>query len=70
MKKILFAFAVLLVMAACTNKPVTAVENNTEDSEVAFEVAENYFFKNDQGCVHAPVTPARWLRTTFSRMTR
>ena len=48
MKKILFAFAVLLVMAACTNKPVTAVENNTEDSEVAFEVAENYFFKNDQ----------------------
>ena len=48
MKKILFAFAVLLAMAACTNKPVTAVENNTEESEVAFEVAKNYFFKNDQ----------------------
>ena len=48
MKKILFTFAVLLAMAACTNKPVTAVENNTEDSEVAFEVAKNYFFKNDQ----------------------
>ena len=44
MKKILFAFAVLLAMAACTNKPVTAVENNTEDSEVAFEVAKNNFY--------------------------
>ena len=48
MKKILFAFAVLLAIAACTNKPVTAVENNGESSEVAFEVAKNYFFKNDQ----------------------
>lgn len=31
-------------MAACTNKPVTAVENDTEDSEVAFEVAKNNFY--------------------------
>ncbi len=48
MKKILFAFSVLLAIAACTNKPVTAVENNEESSEVAIEVAKNYFFKNDQ----------------------
>jgi hypothetical protein len=48
MKKILFAFATLLVIAACTNKPSTVVENNEESNEVAFEVAQNYFFKNDQ----------------------
>ena len=48
MKKILFAFTMLLAIAACTNKPVTAVEDNEESSEVAFEVAKNYFFKNDQ----------------------
>ena len=48
MKKILFAFTMLLAIAACTNKPMTAVENNNESSEVAFEVAKNYFFKNDQ----------------------
>ena len=27
---------------------MTAVEDNNESSEVAFEVAKNYFFKNDQ----------------------
>ena len=48
MKKILFAFSVLLAIAACTNKPVTAVDNNEESTEVVFEVAKNYFFKNDQ----------------------
>ena len=48
MKKILFAFTMLLAMAACTNKPVTTVENSEGNSEVAFEVAKNYFFKNDQ----------------------
>ena len=48
MKKILFAFSVLLAIAACTNKPVTAVDNNEESTEVVFEVAKNYFFKNNQ----------------------
>ena len=48
MKKILFAFTMLLAMVACTNKPVTAVEDNKVNNEVAFEVAKNYFFKNDQ----------------------
>ena len=48
MKKILLAFTMLLAMVACTNKPVAAVGNNEESSEVAFEVAKNYFFKNDQ----------------------
>ena len=41
MKKILFAFTMLLAIAACTNKPVTAVESNGESSEVAFDVAKN-----------------------------
>ena len=43
MKKILLAFTMLLAIAACTNKPVTAVENNEESSEVAFERETNYF---------------------------
>ena len=29
-------FTMLLAIAACTNKPVTAVENNGESSEVAY----------------------------------
>ena len=33
----------LLAIAACTNKPVAAVENNEESSEVAFERETNYF---------------------------
>jgi hypothetical protein len=48
MKNILLAFTMLLAMVACTNKPATTVEDNEESSEVAFEVAKNYFFKNDQ----------------------
>ena len=49
MKKILFAFSVLLAIAACTNKPVAAVDNNEGSSEVAFEVAKNYFFNKPIG---------------------
>jgi hypothetical protein len=45
MKKFLLAFTMLLAIAACTNKPVAAVENNEESSEVAFEVAKNYFLR-------------------------
>ena len=54
MKKILLAFTMSLVMAACTNKPVTTVENIEESSEVAFEIAKNYFFKNDQQIPSSP----------------
>ncbi len=50
MKKILFAFAAIVALAACGNKQVATPtsEDNVESSEVAFEVAKNYFFKNDQ----------------------
>ncbi len=47
MKKILFAIAMLLTVVACNNKPVTAVENIIENGEVPYEVAKNYFFKNN-----------------------
>ena len=43
MKKLLFAFTMLLAIAACTNKPVAAVDNNEGSNEVAFERETNYF---------------------------
>ena len=44
MRKIIFAFASLLILVGCTtNKPAEASVEN-----VPFEVAKNYFFKNDQ----------------------
>ena len=44
MKKILFAFAALIVLAACGNKQAATPtsEGNVERSEVPFEVAKNY----------------------------
>ena len=50
MKKVLFAFAALIALAACGNKQAATPtsEDNVESSEVAFEVAKNYFFKNNQ----------------------
>ena len=42
MKKILFAFAMLLAIVACTNKTVTVVESNEGSTEAASEV-ENSF---------------------------
>ena len=55
MKKIIFAFATLLAVVACTTKPTEAtVENNDTAEEVVFEVAKNYFFKNDQTIPASP----------------
>ena len=50
MKKVLFAFAALIALAACGNKQAATPtsEGNVESTEGAFEVAKNYFFKNDQ----------------------
>ena len=49
MRRILCAFAILLTMVACTTKQAETTTGNTEiSSEVAFEVARNYFFKNNQ----------------------
>ena len=44
MRKIFFALALLLILVGCTtNKPAEASVEN-----VPFEVAKNYFFKNNQ----------------------
>lgn len=50
MKKILFAFAAIMALAACGNKQAATPtsEDNVESTEIAFEVAKNYFFKNNQ----------------------
>ena len=43
MKKILLAFTMLLAMAACTNKPVTTVENSEEDGSRYLPTAKKIF---------------------------
>ncbi len=65
MKKFLLAFTMLLAIGACTNKPVTKVEDNEESSEVAFEVAKNYFFKNDQ---QIPASPKITTEEEFNKL--
>ena len=47
MKKIIFAFAMLMTMVACSEKQTANVENNVESEEICFEIARNYFFKKD-----------------------
>ena len=70
MKKILLAFTMLLAMVACTNKPATAVEDYEVNSEVAFEVAKNYFFKNDQKIPSSPkITTAEEFGNLFGMAT-
>ena len=54
MKKILFAISMLLVMVACTNNSTETVMQQAETDEVAFEVAKNYFFKNNQQIPESP----------------
>ena len=66
MRKIIFAFATLLAVAACTTKPTEAtVEDNNAAEEVAFEVAKNYFFKNDQTI---PASPKITTEEEFNRL--
>ena len=55
MKKILLAFAAMIILAACGNKQAVApAESDEASNEVAFEVAKNYFFKNDQEIPSSP----------------
>ncbi|MBO4482801.1 MAG: hypothetical protein J5735_03205 [Prevotella sp.] len=65
MKKIIFAFAMLLAMVACNEKQTANVENNIESKEVAFEVAKNYFFKKD--CV-LPENPKITTKDDFNKL--
>ena len=66
MRKIIFAFATLLAVVACTTKPTEAtVENNNAAEEVTFEVAKNHFFKNDQTI---PASPKITTEEEFSKL--
>jgi hypothetical protein len=49
MKKSHLLIVVATMLAACGNKQTAApAESDGLSNEVAFEVAKNYFFKNDQ----------------------
>ena len=65
MKKILFALAMLLTMTACTSNSTESATNNKGTDEVAFEVAKNYFFKNDQ---QIPASPKITTEEEFNKL--
>ena len=64
MKKILFALAMLLTMTACTSNSTESATNNKGTDKVAFEVAKNYFFKNDQ---QIPASPKITTEEEFNK---
>ncbi|MBQ6187588.1 MAG: pyridoxamine 5'-phosphate oxidase family protein [Prevotella sp.] len=47
MKKTLFVFVALIALAACNSRQASALVAEGAGSEVAFEVAKNYFVKNN-----------------------
>lgn len=66
MRKIIFAFATMLAVVACTIKSTEATEvNKNAAEEVAFEVAKNYFFKNDQAI---PASPKITTEEEFNKL--
>ena len=71
MKKILLAFAAMIILAACGNKKAVApAESDEANNEVAFEVAKNYFFKNDQELPSSPkITTAEEFGKLFGMAT-
>ena len=71
MKKVLFAFAAMIALAACGNKHAVApVEIGEASNEVTFEVAKNYFFKNDQEIPASPkITTAEEFGKLFGMAT-
>lgn len=71
MKKILFAFAAMIVWTACGNKQAAVpTEGNEASDKVAFEVAKNYFFKNDQEIPASPkITTAEEFGKLFGMAT-
>ena len=71
MKKNLFAFAAMFFLAACGNKQaVVPAEGDKASNEVAFEVAKNYFFKNDQKIPSSPkITTAEEFGKLFGMAT-
>ena len=66
MKKIIFAFTILLAMMACSNKQTMVVDNNIDSGDVSFEVAKNYFFKNGKDIL--PANPKITTEEEFSKL--
>lgn len=69
MKKVLFAFATLLTMAACNIKTATSVENK-ESGEIPFTVAQNYFYKKNVGLPSTKITTEEDFHKHFGMATR
>ena len=72
MNKILLAFATLIVLAACSQKPTATADtgNKGDISGIAFEVAKNYFFKNNQEIPSSPkITTAEEFGKLFGMAT-
>ena len=72
MKKNLLAFAALILMAACNNKQAAdpIAEGDKPNNEVSFEVAKNYFFKNNQEIPASPkITTAEEFGKLFGMAT-
>ena len=51
---------------SCSQKQITAVENNVENKEVAFGIAKNYFFKNDLDIL--PASPKITTEENFNKL--
>ena len=72
MNKILLAFATLIVLAACSQKPTATTDtgNKGDISGIAFEIAKNYFFKNNQEIPSSPkITTAEEFGKLFGMAT-
>ena len=65
MKPFLFALAMLLAMTACTSNSSETTKSNEDSNEVVFEVAKNYFFKNDQ---QIPASPKITTEEEFNKL--
>ena len=65
MNKIFLSIVALLTMSACTNNSTESATNNKGTDEVAFEVAKNYFFKNDQ---QIPASPKITTEEEFNKL--
>lgn len=68
MKKVLFTFIALITLTACGNKQATAssTDNSEDNNVVAFEVAKNYFFKNNLGIL--PASPKITTEEDFNKL--
>ena len=65
MKKIFLSIVALLTMTACTSHSTDANINSEETGEMDYEVAKNYFFKNDQ---QIPASPKITTEEEFNKL--